>query len=126
MNKEKNLPLVSICCSAYNHVNYIKDSIQGFIIQKTSFPFEILIHDDASTDGTTEIVKDYEHKYASLIKPIYQKDNQYSKGISPGNINRKRATGKYIAICEGDDYWTDPYKLQKQVDFLESNPEYGL
>ena len=96
-------------------------------MQKTTFPFEVLIHDDASTDGTAGIIKEYEVKYPNIIKPIYQKENQYSKGIkiSP-TFQYPRAKGKYIALCEGDDYWIDPYKLQKQVDFLETHSEYGL
>ncbi|MDR0422730.1 MAG: glycosyltransferase, partial [Proteiniphilum sp.] len=94
--------------------------------QKTNFNFEILIHDDASTDGTPDIIREYERKYPGLIKPICQTKNQYTQGINPGRINSDRAVGKYIAYCEGDDYWTDPLKLQKQVDFLENHPEYGL
>jgi glycosyltransferase involved in cell wall biosynthesis len=94
-------------------------------MQKTNFLFEIIIHDDASTDGTTEIIKEYEVKYPQIIKPICQTVNQYSKGVKPTwKFNAPRWKGKYIAICEGDDYWTDPYKLQKQVDFLEANEEY--
>jgi glycosyltransferase involved in cell wall biosynthesis len=121
-------PLVNICCNTYNHAHFIKDAIEGFLIQKTDFPFRIIIHDDASTDGTDRIIRENEVKYPDLIFPIYQKENQYSKG------NRRiltkfvfpKSTGKYIAFCEGDDYWTDPYKLQKQVDFLESHPDYSL
>jgi glycosyltransferase involved in cell wall biosynthesis len=121
-------PLVSICCITYNHVKYIRDAIEGFLIQKTTFPFEIIIHDDASTDGTDHIIKEYELKYPNLIFPIYQKENQFSKGVRRILITFvfPKCTGKYIAYCEGDDYWTDPYKLQKQIDFLEANPEYGL
>lgn len=120
-------PLVSITCTAYNHEKFIRDTIEGFLIQKTTFPFEILIHDDASTDNTAEIIKEYELKYPDLIKPIYQKENQLSKGISITlNYNLPRAKGKYIAMCEGDDFWTDPDKLQKQIDFLESNSDYSL
>jgi glycosyltransferase involved in cell wall biosynthesis len=95
-------------------------------MQKTNFKFEILLRDDASTDGTTEIVKKYSDKYPDIINPLIYNENQYQKGISPFRDNVKRAKGKYIAICEGDDYWTDPYKLQKQVDFLEANEEYVL
>ncbi|MFW5804852.1 MAG: glycosyltransferase family 2 protein [bacterium] len=121
----QNTPLVSISLIAYNHANYIKKCIEGFLMQKTTFSFEILIHDDASTDGTDEIIKEYEKKYPNLIFPVYQKENQYSKGIMISPIfNWPRARGKYIALCEGDDYWTDPLKLQKQVDFLENNPDY--
>ena len=120
-------PLVSISCKTYNHASYIRKCLDGFVIQKTTFPVEILIHDDASTDGTQDIIREYEIKYPEIIKPIYQKENQYSKGIPIGiTFNIPRAKGKYIALCEGDDYWTDPYKLQKQVDFLESHPDFVM
>lgn len=120
-------PVVSISCITYNHENFIRDAIEGFLMQKTTFPVEILIHDDASTDNTASIVREYEEKYPQLIKPIYQTENQYSKRDgSIGRIQRGRARGKYFATCEGDDYWTDPLKLQKQVEFLEENQEYVL
>ncbi len=118
-------PLVSICCLTYNHEPYIKQCLDGFLMQKTNFPFEILIHDDASVDNTQNIIKNYELKHSDIIKPIYQKENQYSKGIGVSRVYQfPRAKGQYIAMCEGDDYWIDPYKLQKQVDFLETHPEY--
>ncbi|MGB4079367.1 MAG: glycosyltransferase family A protein [Prolixibacteraceae bacterium] len=118
-------PMVSICCLTYNHEAYIKDAINGFLIQKTTFKVEIFIHDDASTDGTAEIVRDFADKYPDVIFPILQTENQYSKGVGPlTNYVFPRARGKYIALCEGDDYWTDPLKLQKQVEFLEENEEY--
>jgi glycosyltransferase involved in cell wall biosynthesis len=124
---DKNPVLLSICCITYNHENYISQAIEGFLAQKTSFNFEIIIHDDASTDATASIVKKYEQEHPNLIKAIYQTENQYSKGIKPWpNFVFPIARGKYIALCEGDDYWTDPYKLQKQVDYLEANPEYNL
>lgn len=127
MNQSNANPLVSICCITYNHEPYIRDAIEGFLMQKTNFPVEILIHDDASTDGTADIIREYEAKYPDIIKPIYQTENQYSKGINPyPAFVYPLARGKYIALCEGDDYWIDPYKLQKQVDFLEANPEYSL
>lgn len=116
---------LSICCVTYNHKRYIAHAIEGFLSQKTDFDFEIIIADDASTDGTTEIIKEYERKYPDLIRGIYQSENQYSKGILPyPNIVWPDAKGKYVALCEGDDYWTDPHKLQKQVDFIENNEEY--
>lgn len=118
--------LVSINCITYNHEKYIADAIESFLMQTTNFNIEILIHDDASTDSTAEIIREYEVKYPDLIKPIYQKENQYSKGNSVNRINIKRAKGKYIALCEGDDYWLDPYKLQKQVDYMEKHPECSL
>lgn len=124
---EDTVPLVSISCITYNHENYIRDAIEGFLMQKTTFPVEILIHDDASTDKTADIIREYENKYPDIIKPIYQFDNKYSKGISVSETyNFPRARGKYIAMCEGDDYWTDPLKLQKQVDFLEANTDCSL
>ena len=120
-------PLVSISSITFNHTPYIKDCLDGFLRQKTIFPVEVLIHDDASTDGTEEIIREYEAKYPHIIKPLYEQENQWQKGRR-GSIefNFPRARGKYIALCEGDDYWTDPYKLQKQVDFLEANDDYVL
>ncbi|HIP34128.1 MAG TPA: glycosyltransferase [Bacteroidia bacterium] len=123
-----NKLLVSISCLTYNHAPYIKQTIDGFLMQKTNFDFEILIHDDASNDGTAKIIQEYESKYPNLIKPIYQKENQWSKGVRSisAKYNFPRAKGKYIAMCEGDDYWTDPLKLQKQVDLLEDNNKVGI
>lgn len=119
--------LVSICCLAYNHELYIRDCLEGIMMQKTKFSFEVLIHDDASTDKTASIIRDFEAKYPDIIKPIYQTENQYSKGKGVSRrFQFSRVNGKYIAMCEGDDYWTDPFKLQKQVDFLEANEDYGL
>lgn len=119
--------MVSIICSAYNHAKYIRDALNGFIMQKTTFNFEVLIHDDASTDGTAEIIKEYEKKYPEIIKPIYQIENQYSKHLGlVTRILKSRTSSKYVAMCEGDDYWTDPFKLQKQFDFMENNPDYML
>jgi len=104
--------VVSISCITYNHAPYIRQCLDGFVMQKTTFPFEILIHDDASTYGTPDIIREYEAKYPGLIKPIYQTENQHSKGVKISQtFNWPRARGKDIALCEGDDYWTDPYKL---------------
>lgn len=121
-------PLVSINCITYNHEAYIRECLNGLLMQRTTFPFEVLVHDDASTDNTQAIILEYKEKYPTIIKPYFQKENQYSKGkgFIGLKINFERAKGKYIAICEGDDYWTDPLKLQKQVDFLESNPNFGF
>ncbi len=125
MNKET--PMVSISCLAFNHENYIRKALDGFIMQKTSFGFEVLIHDDASTDRTAEIIAEYADEYPDIIKPVYQTENQWLKGKRGSAVhNFPRAKGKYIALCEGDDYWTDPTKLQRQVDFLESHADYSM
>jgi glycosyltransferase involved in cell wall biosynthesis len=122
--KEEEEIMVSICCIAYNQEKFIADAIEGFLMQEVNFKYEILIHDDASQDGTADIIRSYEQKYPDLIKPIYQTVNQYSKGIKVSSaFNRPRAKGKYVAFCEGDDYWTDPRKLQIQFDCLENNPD---
>lgn len=119
-------PLVSIVCPAYNQENYIAQALEGFLMQQTTFDFEILVNDDASTDSTTRIIADYVKRYPTLIRPFYHQTNQFSQGKSsvPGLFGEAR--GRYIAYCEGDDYWTDPRKLQIQVDFLESHPDYVL
>lgn len=119
-------PKVSICCWAYNHVKFIKDALDGFVMQKTDFPFEIIIHDDASTDGTADIIREYEAKYPHLFRAIYQTENQYYKYPFIEKTVFPMARGEYVAICEGDDYWTDENKLQKQVDFLDANPDFSI
>jgi len=122
-----NSPLVSICTLVYNHEPYLRECFDGFLMQKTNFAFEVLVHDDASTDGSVDIIREYTDKYPHIFKPIYQKENQYSRGVKvSATFQFPRAKGKYIALCEGDDYWTDPLKLQKQVDFLESHPGYVM
>ena len=119
--------MVTIRCLTYNHEPYIRQCLEGFVMQKTNFRFEAIVHDDASTDGTADIIREYAAKYPDIIKPIYETENQYSK--HDGSLRRimnAQMHGKYVALCEGDDYWVDPLKLQKQVDFLEANPEYGM
>ena len=117
-----NQILVSICCLTYNHEDYIDKCIQGFLMQKTNFSFEIIIYDDVSTDNTAIIIAKYQKEYPGLFTVIKQEINQFSQGVQPFfKILFPAATGKYIAYCEGDDYWTDPLKLQKQVDFMEKN-----
>lgn len=119
--------MVSIICTAFNHEKYIDKTLQGFLMQKTLFPFEVLIHDDASTDATSKIIKRYETEYPNIIRGIYQKENQFSKNIPIGKkFLYPKVQGKYVAECEGDDYWTDPYKIQKQVDFLEENINFSI
>lgn len=115
---------VSVHCATYNHAPYIRDALESFVSQKADFCFEIIVHDDASTDGTSEVVREYAVRYPDLIKPIIQKENQYRKGVYPKTYLYPATRGKYVALCEGDDYWISPDKLQKQVDFLESNPSY--
>lgn len=122
-----NKPKVSILCITYNHGKFIRDALDGFVMQKTNFPFEVLIHDDASTDGTADIIREYEQKYPDIIKPIYQTENQWSHGVEIGpKFQWPRIRGKYVAVNEGDDYWTDPNKLQKQVDFLDAHPDFNV
>lgn len=121
-NTEKSTPLVTVCCLAYNHEDMIAQAIEGVIKQKTNFAFELIVHDDASTDKTAEIIRSYAERYPEIIVPIIQKENQFFKcNLAKEYVNPK-ARGKYIAICEGDDYWTDSYKLQKQIDYMEANP----
>lgn len=120
-------PLVAIHCLVYNHEPYLRDCFEGFVMQQTNFPFVAIVHDDASTDGSAAIIREYEAKYPHIFKPIYETDNQYSRRdgslekVMDDAINNTGA--KYVAICEGDDYWTDSLKLQKQVDFMESHSE---
>ncbi|HNB82335.1 MAG TPA: glycosyltransferase [Chitinophagaceae bacterium] len=120
--------LVSVSCTTYNHAAYIRQCLDGILMQQCSFPFEIVIHDDASTDGTRNILEEYQQRFPDRFFPMYQSQNQYALGkrgmMARYNFNRCR--GKYIALCEGDDYWTDPYKLQKQIDFLEAHPEVNI
>jgi len=127
-------PLVSVTVTTYQHAAYIKDCLEGILMQKTNFPFEIIIGEDESTDGTREICIEYAEKYPDKIRlflrnretsQLYDENGKFVKRFN-GLWTRMSARGKYIALCEGDDYWIDPYKLQKQVDFLEANPEFSL
>lgn len=118
---------VSVCCLTYNHEKYVEKTLLGFVSQRTDFAFEVLIHDDASTDRTPEIIQEYAAKYPDIIKPIFQKENQYSKGVKVSvTYNYPRVQGKYVAFCEGDDYWCDEYKLQKQFNAMEKHSECAL
>ena len=119
--------LVSISCVVYNHAPYLRRCLDSLVNQKTNFNYEILIHDDASTDGSAEIIREYEEKYPHLIKAICQTENQHSKGVKIYfTYQHPRAAGKYFAMCEGDDYWCDEHKLQRQVDAMEQHPECTL
>ncbi len=117
--------LVSVVCLSYNAKNYIEECVLGVLNQETSFGVEMLIHDDASNDGTQDVLYSYAVKYPNIVKPYIQKHNQFSlgKGFVGMQINHSRAKGKYIAICEGDDYWCDSHKLQKQIDYMEAHPD---
>ncbi len=118
---------VSVICLAYNHEAYIRDALEGFVMQQTDFPFEVLVHDDASTDGTADIIREYASRYPDIIRPVFQTVNQHSRGVC---IAREflfpLVRGRYVAMCEGDDYWTDPLKLSKQVATLEAHPELDI
>ena len=119
--------MVSVSCMVYNHAKYLRKCLDGFVMQKTNFKFEVLVHDDASTDGSQDIIREYEEKYPDIIKPIYQKENQYSKHIGiTKTFQIPRMKGKYVAICEGDDYWIDENKLQQQYDIMEANPNVSV
>ena len=120
-------PLLSVSLITYNQAKFIRQCLDGIMMQRTTFPIEILVHDDASTDGTQDIIKEYTARYPGLINPILQTENQYSKGVKIDmEFNYRRARGKYIATCEGDDFWTNPDKLQRQVDILEKHPDYSM
>ena len=120
-------PLVSIQCLVYNHEPFLRQCLDGFVMQQTTFPFEAIVHDDASTDGSAAIIREYAEKYPDIIKPVYETENQWGKGTIKKNMDAVMSPkSKYIAICEGDDYWTDPHKLQLQVSFLEEHPDYSL
>ena len=119
--------MVSIECTVFNHSPYLRRCLDGFIIQKINFRFEAIVHDDASTDGSIEIIKEYASKYPEIIKPVFETENQFSKSVVELNrILTSHMHGKYVALCEGDDYWTDPFKLQKQVDYLESHETVNI
>ncbi|MFA8434749.1 MAG: glycosyltransferase [Marinifilaceae bacterium] len=119
-----NQPLVSVKTITYNHALYIRECIEGVLMQKTNFPFEFIIGDDCSTDGTTKIVNEYAQKYPGTIRLVSSSENVGAHENDKRTYNA--CQGKYIALCEGDDYWTDPMKLQKQFDFMETHPDYGM
>ena len=118
---------VTVICLTYNHAAYIKSALEGFVNQKTSFEYEVIVHDDASIDGTQDIIREYEKEYPEIIKPIYQSQNTYCQGSNRFyTYILPKAQGRYIALCEGDDYWIDENKLQLQYDYIEQHPECSL
>lgn len=120
-------PQVCIWCTAFQQENFIAQCLESFLCQKTNFPFEIVVHDDASSDRTADIIREYAARYPSIIKPILEEENLLSKGLIPfGMVMVNHVRTKYVATCEGDDYWCDENKLQKQYDFLEANPQYSM
>ncbi len=125
MKKKDNPIVVVIHCLVYNHGSYLRDCLEGFVMQKTNFRFVAIVHDDASHDNSADIIREYESKYPNIINPIYETQNQFSKHDgSLARVMRKAidaTNAKYLALCEGDDFWTDPLKLQKQVDILEAD-----
>lgn len=127
-NAKEELPLISICAVAFNHAPYIRGALDHFLMQKGPFRIEILIHDDASTDGTAEVIRAYQRKYPDLVKPVLQSENQYSQGIHnlSGAFNFPRARGKYIALMDCDDYWCAEDKLAVQLSYMETHPDCQL
>ncbi len=125
-SNDQNTCKVSVLCAAYNHEDYLRQTLDGFVSQKTDFPFEVLVNDDASTDSTADIIREYAEKYPDVIRPFYQTENLYSRRINLyDTVFFPACRGKYIAACEGDDYWNDPEKLQLQADWLDAHPEYS-
>lgn len=129
MDRRKNngaTPLVTVVVMTYNHERFLRRCLDGIAMQRTDFPFEALVIDDASTDSNPEIIREYAARYPRIFRPFLKKGNGYSRGISRyADTAVPEARGKYMALCEGDDYWTDPGKLQLQADFLESHPKYS-
>lgn len=118
-------PEVSILCITYNQAAYVRDALDGFFMQETTFPFEVIVHDDASNDGTVKILQEYEEAHPNL-RVIYEEENQYSTVAGRSYFHElllPYVRGRYVALCEGDDYWNDPHKLQRQYDYMEAHPE---
>ena len=116
-------PLVSVRCKTYNHEPYIAQAIDSFLMQETRFPFEVIVHDDASTDNTANIIRSYAEQYPRILRTVFETENQYSKGIRSTKKTDSMARGKYLAVCEGDDFWIEPEKLTIQVQCFEDNSD---
>lgn len=119
-------PVVSVCCIAYNHEESFCDCIESILSQRTNFHVEIIIHDDASTDRTAQVISEYIERFPRIVRAIFQKENQWSKGIKPAWIAFNQCRGQYVAICDADDYWIDNSKLQKQKEILDFNKNVNL
>lgn len=119
-------PVVSVICHTFNHARYLRDAVGGFLSQLTDFPFEVIIRDDASTDGTGGIAREMARKYPRIIRLVVEAENRYSQGVMPSVATFPMVRGRFIALCEGDDYWSDPHKLQRQMNFLATQPEAGM
>ena len=117
---------VTIICLTYNHSSYIATCLDSLLNQKTSFRYKILVHDDCSDDGTLDIVKDYQIQFPQLVEVIEEEQNCFRQGIWVRPIIFRHVSGQYIALCEGDDYWTDEHKLQKQYDYIQNHSECSL
>ncbi|MFQ3575833.1 MAG: glycosyltransferase [Cytophagales bacterium] len=125
--EQNRIPLVSVVIATYNHEAFIRECLDGILMQKTNFNIEILVNEDCSTDQTADILREYEAKHPRLFRIFYQTENQYSKGVKPWfDILFPISRGKYIALCDGDDFWTDDTKLQKQVNFMEANSDFAI
>lgn len=119
--------ILTAYCLAYNHEKYIRHTLEGFVNQKTDYKFKVIVHDDASTDKTADIIREYAEKYPDMIIPIFQSENQYSKHIEIiKTYIAPLIEGKYVAVCEGDDYWCDENKLQMQIAYMETHPECSM
>jgi glycosyltransferase involved in cell wall biosynthesis len=120
------IPLLTVFCWTYNDLQFITKSIESVLDQVTAFPIEIMVHDDASNDGTQDLLIEYSFKYPGLFNNILNKENNWSKGINVSIPLFNKPKGKYIALLHGDDYWTDSLKLQKQIDYLEKFPNHSF
>lgn len=120
-------PIVSVLCVVYNQAPYLRQCLDGLVFQETSFPYEVIIHDDASTDGSSDIIREYTSRFPDKITPILQVENQFSqKKEIWANFLIPNAKGRYITFCEGDDYWCDTNKLQRQFEFMEDHPNVSI